>query len=854
MYPSSMDSEDGQVFVKVSGSVVTCNPCIQHRKSIACTNMHDRLQSLAHFVRTHEKALANALQLRRQNTKSGQSGHQSIDVAPNPLVASQSTNSTPSISGALAAALSLGSLGFASHNVKPVKLTLTSHHLFYLLSRFEEIGITVGPLNVRTENLHSEASPANYVSFLGQSQRLHGRSDRESIRSVSSVRSVMSSVAALWSGFGSSNSVAKTEKAQAQLALDLKYLFSSFTKVPCLRLAPDRKARLIRGFEEFPFDTAVPLLVFKNLSALEICDIDFRQFFGWDKLAEQLRSLTLKRAHIDDLKDLFTSIVLDDMDKRRRRSSKAQSSLILAWPSSPPLRVVEPAKLSSAPDSPAAEDNVQPNKSAQIDRMPPARNASVSPNCSTIPRHNAAIRHVRSNSTKIKRSGSGSSDSSGHSTSPRVATYRAGSSSNLLLVGMLPDSKWRFLRHLSLADNGLTSISANGLTPLANSLHSLDLSSNLFTEVPDGLANLIVLRALNLSNCMIGSLQSLIRSPLPAINALNLRANRLTSIIGVEKLLSLERLDLRENKIGDPAELARLTGLPDFREVWILQNPFTKSHPNHRIVIFNLFRETPGLVNDISIDASGPAYSERKQLIDRVVEIQPVSVVRKVQQEAQADPSTTDGDQHTSTAQHSTESDDCRQDLPSLHQALDDQRSSGPAANARSDSRSRTATKSRGSRKGTRRPRLVNLAATEDEPQEIYPASQQERMEGVSVVSPAHSMAPNSLTNNDFSSDPPGIQHSAFPNGRVALSRVRAPSSSSFDRNEGLLNSDIQHTKLQAHAYRQKIVAFKQEVGSNWLSALSDEGWVRDKKADTANEDAYAMRAVRPEVSLLSHT
>ncbi|KAL8762706.1 MAG: hypothetical protein Q9184_001360, partial [Pyrenodesmia sp. 2 TL-2023] len=810
--------------------------------------------NLAQFVRTHEKALANALQLPRQNTKSGQSGHQAIDVAPNPLVASQSTNFTPSISGALAAALSFGSLGFASHSVKPAKLTLTPHHLFYLLSRFEEIGITVGPLNVRTENLHSEASPSNYVSFLGQSQRLHGRSDRESIRSVSSVRSVMWGVAALWSGFGSSNNVAKTEKAQAQLALDLKYLFSSFTKVPCLRLAPDRKARLIRGYEEFPFDTAVPLLAFKNLSALEICDVDFRQFFGWDNLAEQLRSLTLKRAHIDDLKDIFTSIVLDDMDKRRRRSSKAQSSPILAWPSSHPVQIAEAAKPSPAPGSPAAEDTVQPKKSAQIDRMPPARNASVSPNCPTIPKHNAAIRHTRNNSTKIKRSGSGSSDSSGHSTSPRVPTYRAGSSSNLLLVKILPNSKWRFLRHLSLADNALTSISADGLAPLANSLHSLDLSSNLFTEVPDGLANLIVLRALNLSNCMIEGLQSLIKSPLPAINALNLRANRLSSIVGVEKLLSLERLDLRENRIGDPAELARLTGLPDFREVWIVQNPFTKSHPNHRIVIFNLFRETPGLVNDISIDASGPAYNERKQLIDRVAEIEPVSVVRKAQQEALADPPTTDGDQHTSTAQHSMDSDDCRQAPRSLQQAIDNLHSSVPSANARSNSRSRTATKSRSSRKGTRRPRLVDLTVTEDGLQDTYPASQQARIERGPVVLQEHLMARNSLTNNDSFSDPPGTQQSVSPNGRLALSCVRAPSSSSFDSNEGPLNSDLQHTKLQAHTYRQKIVAFKQEVGSNWLTALSDEGWVRDKKADTANEDAHAMHAVRPEVSLLSHT
>ncbi|KAI4175052.1 MAG: hypothetical protein LQ346_008137 [Caloplaca aetnensis] len=812
------------------------------------------LQNLAHFVRTHEKALANALQPRRQGNKSGQSGQQTIDVSQKPLVVPQSSEANSSISSALVAALSLGTLGFASQNVKAAKLALTSHHLFYLLSRFEEIGITVGPLNVRTENLHSEASPANYVSFLGQSQRLRGRSDGDSIRSVSSVRSVMSGMAALWSGFGSSNSVAKTEKAQGQLVLDLKYLFSSFTKVPCLRLAPDRRARLIRGYEEFPFDTAVPLLAFKNLSALELCDVDFRQFFGWDKLAEQLRSLTLKRAHVDDINDVLTSIVLDDMDKHRRRSSKAQSSPVLAWPLSPPVPVFEAVKLSSTLSSPAAEHNVQPSKSGQIDRMPPARSASASPNRPTSSRHNAAIRHVRSNSRKVKRSGSGSSDSSVHSTSPRVGTRWAASSSNLLLAGTLPSSKWRFLRHLSLADNALTSISARGLAPLANSLHSLDLSSNLFTEVPDGLANLIVLRALNLSNCMIGSLQSLIRGPLPAINALNLRANRLTSIIGVEKLLSLERLDLRENKIGDPAELARLTGLPDFREVWIMQNPFTQSHTNHRVVIFNLFRRTPGLVNDISIDASGPAYNERQQLIDRVVETEPVSVVRKVQQGTQADPYTTDGDQNTSTAQHRTDTDDCGQDPHSLHQALKDQRPSVPAANARSRSFSQTATKYRSSRKGIRRPRLVDLAATEDKIQDISPVSQQTSAVRELVVPPGNLLALSSLAGNDASSVPPEIQHPASPSDGVATSSVGAPSSSSSDKIEGLLSSDIRHTKLQAQAYRQKIVAFKQEVGSNWLSALSDEGWVRDKKADRVNADACAMPSVRPEVSLLSHT
>jgi hypothetical protein len=52
-------------------------------------------------------------------------------------------------------------------------------------------------------------------------------------------------------------------------------------------------------------------------------------------------------------------------------------------------------------------------------------------------------------------------------------------------------------------------------------------------------------------------------------NLLTLRfLDRLISLAGVERLYPLERLDLRDNKIKDPTELARLTGIPYLREVW----------------------------------------------------------------------------------------------------------------------------------------------------------------------------------------------------------------------------------------------------------------------------------------------
>lgn len=247
-----MDSEHGELFIK----------------------------QLAGFVRTHEKALANALQFQRREARHRSSQSTSsvtISQSSPPLPERPSTSS--STTSTLAAALSLGTLNFTSHNVKSAKLHLTPHHLFYLLSRFEELGINVGPMKVRLENLH-DSSSANYVSFLSNTQRSRSRgSDAMSINSVSSMRSVMSSMSAIWAslGIGASISAARTERQKAALEADMKYLYSAFTKIPCLRLAPDWRARLIRGYEEFPFDSAVPLYAFKNLQALEVNSIDFRQ-------------------------------------------------------------------------------------------------------------------------------------------------------------------------------------------------------------------------------------------------------------------------------------------------------------------------------------------------------------------------------------------------------------------------------------------------------------------------------------------------------------------------------------------------------------------------------------------------
>lgn len=791
-------------------------------------------------MRTHEKALANALQLRKQNVPRHGASHSVSSITTNglasPTVPERPATSGASSSNGLASALSFGALNFTSQTAKSAKLALTAHHLFYLLSRFEELKIPVGPMKVRLENLHDTSSSANYVSFLSQSQRSKtGASEVGSIRSVSSIRSVMSGMSSLWSNFGIGTgiSAARTERQKAALQADLKYLYSAFTKIPCLRLAPDWRARLIKGYEEFPFDSAVPLHVFKNCQALEVCDMDFRQFFGWDRMADQLRSLTLKRACIEDPGDLLIDIVLDDMDKRRRRTSKQKQSPTAPWPgTSSPRRSMTfntPAELhksTSAPGSPgfrpvelpigsmgsetAVEDlNAARNsrrKSVAVTTMgepPKSPTKGSSRPRSHSPRRPANSRpgshHVRS-SHKVHRSGSGSSQSS---LSDSWHQSR-GSMSNFPTTIVLPSSKWRFLRHLSLADNSLTSIPATSFAPLSNTLYSLDLSNNLFKEIPDSLATLTALRALNLSKCMIESLHSLTRNPLPAITALNLRENRLESLAGVERLYPLERLDLRDNRLTDPVELARLTNIPDIREIWVEGNPFTKTHKDYRITIFNLFRQSPGYTEDVLIDMAGPSSSEKKYLVERTKEPLPVPVVKPPVPEMK----TVDVSKPTIIYDAPQKSTVLRKDRPSVKSINSELNTSATRSRRRAPKR-----------------RIVDLADNNkaipdrasygDEASTAVSSPENYR---ISQTPELHQMSPATTPELGFSPGArvvPRIDTSVIPKLPMVV-----PS-----QDIGTPTTWADSKNWDGNMYRRKIETLRNNVGSGYLDALSEEHW-----------------------------
>lgn len=661
-------------------------------------------------------------------------------------------------------------------------------------------------MSVRLQNIHTDVSQS-YVSFLNKPQRSGG--DRDSIHSVSSVRSVMSGMTALWSSFGlgSRDSASKSEKAKAALEADLKYLYSAFTKIPCLRLAPDHRAPLIRGYEEFPFDTAVPLHSFKNLGALEIIDIDFRSFFGWDRLSEQLRSLTLKRANLGDPADLLTSIVLDDIDRRRRRSSKSQHSPVLGGGGNTFTQPVHKSELSgslSAPGSPVANATFGSATSPHSTPMlrvgsegtkVRARTGSISPSRPISSKH-SNHRHSRGVASRMRRTGSGSSNSSEASGGNR------NSSSPNLLAGFLPPTKWRFLRHLCLADNSLTSLSASCFAPVANTLHSLDLSTNLFTEVPDSLGSLVALRSLVLSNCMIESLHSLSRNPLPAITALNLRGNRLRSLAGIERLLSLERLDLRDNKLSDPTELARLTGLPEIREIWVSGNPFVKTHSGYRVTIFNLFRRTPGYSEDIIINGSGPGYTERKQLVDRAAEPEGVPVVRPAMA---ADPEVVNKPCNTAVQ---------RDPVVKAGEGNEERRERDLPASGYEVGSTRRA-------KAHRR-RIIDLSL------EKAPAVDGKGKPAAlaNVLAVQHVQLPVDPFVADSPRKPDGSQ--AVLDGTLAERLDGHPGSSALHLKEATVippSAQGKDWNAEGELCRQKLEALRQEVGHGWLTVLGDHAW-----------------------------
>ncbi|ODV90062.1 hypothetical protein CANCADRAFT_100252 [Tortispora caseinolytica NRRL Y-17796] len=655
------------------------------------------VRNLAAFIRSHERQLANALSMYRKTVVSNKS-NTAANAKPN-------ANAPQPL------------LSASASSIKASRLSLTTHHLFYLLHRFEEIRLYVGPMDIRTESSTNEDLHMNYISFLQHPTR-KVQSDTMSIRSVSSVKSVISGVSSIWSRVLNSSATqeSKRDRFQAAVNHDLKYIYSAFTKLPCLRIAPDSRARLIRDHEEYPFDTAVPLVVFKNVTALEIMDFDMQAFYGWAVLADQLRFLVARRINIQDPSDLLVTSVCGESTESRKRSRSSTlnttcSQAIYAsrrqdshadtfYEGSPGDTTAEALKVHSASSSyhslhqpsalhshvhglhPQAQyphyshhgsPGYREYRNSNARDVSPQYNHSNSIQSSgqgsrepqiathhgdhlssvTVQRHNSrssidgrvngparansltsTIASSTSRSSTLNRSNSASSASSSASV-PQSGNSRALSSvaSNFEITKpgksnpAVPRSKWRYLKHLSLADNGFATITDESFHPVCETLTSLDLSSNVFLDIPvKSISVLSELRTLNISRNKITDISNLKELDLPHLSVLNLRGNNLSTLYGIENLQGLERVDLRDNNISDIAELQRLCSCSSISEIWVSGNPFTIISGNpYRITIFNYFRQAKGFEDDIKIDDSKPGMLELRQLVSRVAVTTPNS-------------------------------------------------------------------------------------------------------------------------------------------------------------------------------------------------------------------------------------
>ena len=244
------------------------------------------IRRIAAFIRTHEQRLAAAAIPRRRRAAKGadDSGLASIF---NPLGWFTSDGSAEQVHA----------------NVKPLVMSFDVHHLYYLLMRMEALGLPVGSLDVKVEN---PARPLNYINIPGADN-----SDTMSLRSFASTFSAVSKLSLGGSWWG--------RPATPTVDAELRYIYSSFTILPAIRLhAPE--PRLIAEMSKEPIEHALSMEVFKNLETLECSDVDPRAILGWDRLAESLRSLTIRKSGIEDIGDVFVDAVLDDQARREGRS------------------------------------------------------------------------------------------------------------------------------------------------------------------------------------------------------------------------------------------------------------------------------------------------------------------------------------------------------------------------------------------------------------------------------------------------------------------------------------------------------------------------------------------------------
>ncbi|KII92540.1 hypothetical protein PLICRDRAFT_37305 [Plicaturopsis crispa FD-325 SS-3] len=445
----------------------------------------DYIRRISSFIRTHERGLAEAgaPPRRRRIAKPGVASAEAPSVF-NPLAWFSAGNPAP----------------YASPPpVKPIVLTLDTHRLFYILIRLEALGIDVGSLDVRVD---SPSKPMNYINIFPNS-------DKSDTLSLASFRSSLSAVSGLSLGGGW---WARTEPPTVDA--ELKFIYSSFTKIPALCMKAPGPKSIAELANEPPNENALPMDSFKNLQTLECQDIDPRTLLGWDRLAESLRSLTVKRSGLEDVTDIFIAAVVDDQ-ARREGGHISRRTITTRGPS-------RQSSFYSTPLPESVPEDAEETPRAQEDVALPSTPRALSS------MKWAFLKHL--------------------SLADNALTF--------FPTDALP--YLTSLTHLDLSSNLLVSVPA-GLSALYN-LVSLNLSDNMIDTVLAIYQNLGQVLNLNLSRNRLESICGLER--LPALERVDLRDNVIEETAEIGRLATLPHIQevwIEGNPLVDYEENYRVT-------------------------------------------------------------------------------------------------------------------------------------------------------------------------------------------------------------------------------------------------------------------------------------------------------
>ncbi|CAG8482693.1 5492_t:CDS:2 [Paraglomus occultum] len=260
------------------------------------------IRTIAHYIRANDRRLTShsvSSQLSSHKRSDSGSGVFSIQHLWSISAALTGTSSpTPS----------------SSPVPKTPLVALDPHHMYYLLTRFSDLGLDVGAFEPDSELVIRQGG--------GLEISADDNTDAASIGSVNSIGSVSSAMSSLsllsgWNGW----STAAQQAEQGPIEAEIKYIFKAFSRLVGIKVGPFNQRR-IEGSENWPRGSMLSLSPFKSLCHLEIYDIPIKNFDGWDIIQERLESLTVQRGSIDDIVDLFADAVKNSAKRRKAIEAK----------------------------------------------------------------------------------------------------------------------------------------------------------------------------------------------------------------------------------------------------------------------------------------------------------------------------------------------------------------------------------------------------------------------------------------------------------------------------------------------------------------------------------------------------